>query len=113
MKRKPDVVVDCGGKIISPGFIDMQLNGAFGVNFSDVPAFEDEDSNMKGLPLSGEWAEPSGGKCGRKFKESLEMINRRLIPTGVTSYLPTLTSQKPEVYHKVAPYPSPSFLFSE
>lgn len=82
-KRKPDVVLDCGGKIISPGFIDMQLNGGFGVNFSDVPEGEKEEMD-------------------RKFRDGLEMVNRALIPTGVTSYLPTLTSQRPEVYYKVS-----------
>ena len=97
MKRNADVVIDCGGKIISPGFIDLQLNGGFGVNFSDVPGIgglSDEEQDK-------EWDKEGGGKGGEKFKESLEMVNKRLIPTGVTSYLPTLTSQRPEVYHKV------------
>ena len=60
----------------------MQLNGGFGVNFSDVPEGEKEEMD-------------------KKFSASLEMVNKRLIPTGVTSYLPTLTSQRPEVYHRV------------
>ena len=97
MKRKPDVVIDCGGKIISPGFIDMQLNGGFGVNFSDIPDIEDMSSEQQ----ADEWNQQNGGKGGKRFKESLQMVNRQLIPTGVTSYLPTLTSQKPEVYRKV------------
>lgn len=76
-KRLPDVVVDLGNRILSPGMIDVQLNGAFGINFSDVP--EEEDS----------------------FPKKLQEVNRQLIATGVTSYLPTMTSQRSEVYRKV------------
>jgi N-acetylglucosamine-6-phosphate deacetylase len=76
-RRLPDVVVDLGNRILSPGMIDVQLNGAFGINFSDVP--EEEGS----------------------FPKKLKEVNRQLISTGVTSYLPTMTSQKSEVYHKV------------
>lgn len=73
----PDRVIDLGGRIISPGLIDVQLNGAFGFNFSVAP----DDL-------------PSYGK-------TLRQVNKLLVGTGVTSYLPTLTSQKSEVYHKV------------
>lgn len=73
----PDRVVDLGGRIISPGFIDVQLNGAFGFNFSNVP----EDPST--------------------YPKTLRQVNKSIISTGVTSYLPTLTSQKSEVYHQV------------
>jgi len=76
-KRLPDVVIDLGNRIVSPGLIDVQLNGAFGVNFSDVP---DELE---------------------RFPRLLADVNKRLVATGVTSYLPTVTSQRKEVYHKV------------
>lgn len=74
----PDRVIDLGGRIVSPGLLDVQLNGAFGINFSAVP--EDLSS----------------------YPKSIQHVNRSLINTGVTSYLPTLTSQKSEVYHKVS-----------
>ena len=67
---------DLGGKIIAPGFIDVQLNGAFGFDFS-VPS--------------------------KRYGQDLKTLNRKLVRTGVTSYLPTLTSQKNEVYSKVRP----------
>ncbi|KAM0689015.1 hypothetical protein Q7P36_011091 [Cladosporium allicinum] len=80
----PDEVIDLKGKILAPGFIDVQLNGAFGFDFSTVP--EDMATYQKGLA----------------------QLNKQLIQTGVTSYLPTLPSQKSEVYHATLPYLGPS-----
>ncbi|KAI9741567.1 MAG: hypothetical protein M1818_004373 [Claussenomyces sp. TS43310] len=80
----PDRVIDLGGRIVAPGLIDVQLNGAFGMNFSDAP----EDLSSYG--------------------KTLRQVNKALVSTGVTSYLPTLTSQRSEVYHKVLPYLGPS-----
>jgi hypothetical protein len=73
----PDEVVNLGGRIISPGLIECQLNGAYGFNFSTLL---DDMSQY-----------------GKKIKA----LNRKLIQTGVTSYIPTITSQKSEVYKKV------------
>ena len=73
----PDVTVDLGGRIISPGLIDVQLNGAFGFNFSQIP----DD------PLT--------------YGKLLRQVNKSLIETGVTSYLPTLTSESGYVYQNV------------
>jgi N-acetylglucosamine-6-phosphate deacetylase len=73
----PDQVIDLGGRIVSPGLLDVQLNGAFGFNFSTSL---DEDS---------------------EYKSSIENVNVNLVKTGVTSYMPTITSQKPELYKKV------------
>lgn len=73
----PDEVIDLGGRIVSPGLIDVQLNGGYGFDFSVA---------------LGEISE---------YGKELARLNRSLIRTGVTSYLPTLTSQKSQVYHKV------------
>lgn len=73
----PDATIDLGGRIVSPGLIDVQLNGSFGFNFSQIP----ED------PLS--------------YGKTLRQMNKLLIQTGVTSYLPTVTSSEKEVYHSV------------
>ena len=46
-KRKPDKVVNCKGLLIAPGLIDLQINGAFGFDFShDI---RDETSSKKCL----------------------------------------------------------------
>jgi hypothetical protein len=74
----PDVTVNLGGRIISPGMIDVQLNGAFGFNFSQIP-------------------EP-----GVSYEKSLRQVNKSLVHSGVTSYLPTVTSEQKEVYHHVS-----------
>jgi len=80
----PDTTIDLGGRIISPGLIDVQLNGAFGFNFSLIP----DD------PLT--------------YGKTLRQVNKSLVQTGVTSYLPTLTSSLKEVYHQALPYLGPS-----
>ncbi len=58
--------------------IDVQMNGAFGFNFSHPP----EDPSTYG--------------------KTLRQVNKSLIETGVTSYLPTLTSELPELYQLVS-----------
>ncbi|KAF1987215.1 carbohydrate esterase family 9 protein [Aulographum hederae CBS 113979] len=80
----PDRVIDLGGRLVSPGLIDVQFNGGFGFDFSQVP--EDITSYAKGVAK----------------------LNKSLVQTGVTSYLPTIVSQKSEVYHKTLPYIGPS-----
>jgi N-acetylglucosamine-6-phosphate deacetylase len=77
----PSATIDLDGKIISPGFIDVQLNGAYDFDFSV----------------------PSG-----MYAERLRATNRALVQSGVTSYLPSVTSSKPEVYRAVLPYLRPT-----
>ena len=75
----PDRVIDLKGKILAPGFLDVQFNGAFTFDLSRPPG----DGDM------------------RSFKKGLQAMNRGLIKTGVTSYVATMTSQGSTVYHKV------------
>ncbi|KAH7040277.1 family 9 carbohydrate esterase [Microdochium trichocladiopsis] len=79
----PDEVIDLGGRIVAPGFIDCQLNGAFGFNFSTL-------------------LDPA------EYAKKVREVNRKLVQTGVTSYLPTITSQLPEIYHTALPHLGPS-----
>ena len=66
-----DLIVDCGGLILSPGFIDVQINGAFGVDFSDPRALT---------------------------VEAVEAVCTALLPSGVTALCPTLVSSAPDTY---------------
>ncbi|EAT90758.1 hypothetical protein SNOG_02546 [Parastagonospora nodorum SN15] len=84
-RTAPEKIVDLGGRILSPGLIDTQLNGAYGFDFSVIPA-----------------------EGAAAYGKGVLRVNRRLLATGVTSYLPTLTSQRPEVYQKALPYLGPS-----
>jgi N-acetylglucosamine-6-phosphate deacetylase len=77
-RQIPDTVIDLGGRIVAPGFIDVQLNGAHGFDFSVLP---DDIAD---------------------YAAGVRLVNKALVRTGVTSYLPTLTSQDSEVYQKVA-----------
>jgi N-acetylglucosamine-6-phosphate deacetylase len=74
----PDEVVDLGGRIVSPGFIECQLNGAYGFNFSTMT----DDMAQYG--------------------KQLRNLNKKLAQTGVTSYIPTVTSQTGDLYKKVS-----------
>jgi len=80
----PDEIVDLGGRILSPGLIECQLNGAFGFNFSTLM----DDMSQ--------------------YEQELKTLNQKLVETGVTSYVPTVTSQVPKLYHKVLPFLRPS-----
>jgi N-acetylglucosamine-6-phosphate deacetylase len=74
----PDRIINLGGKILAPGFLDIQINGAMGMDFS---VFTDDESYAKGVKL----------------------VNKTLVKYGVTAYCPTLTSQHADVYKKVCP----------
>ncbi|XP_019131981.2 N-acetylglucosamine-6-phosphate deacetylase [Larimichthys crocea] len=71
-----DKRVDCEGSIIAPGFIDVQINGGYGVDFSQPS--EDVGSG-------------------------LSFVAKKILEHGVTSFCPTLVTSPPPVYHKVLP----------
>lgn len=73
----PDETVDLGGRILAPGFIEAQLNGAFGFDFS-VPAASKRD-----------------------YEEGLRGVKKGLVREGVTGFLPTVVSSRDEVYWEV------------
>ncbi|KAM4698045.1 N-acetylglucosamine-6-phosphate deacetylase [Rhinophrynus dorsalis] len=75
-KGSADVQVDCQGRIIAPGFIDTQINGGFGVDFSQ----ENDD-----------------------VRHGISLVSRNILSHGVTSFCPTLVTSPASVYHKVLP----------
>lgn len=76
-----DKTVDLEGKILSPGFIDVQINGYHNFDFSTP------DPN---------------------FTSELTNTTQHMIKSGLTSYVPTVISTRPEAYHAVLPHLGPS-----
>ncbi|XP_046747685.1 N-acetylglucosamine-6-phosphate deacetylase [Diprion similis] len=75
-KIMPDVRIDCGNALISPGYIDLQINGGFGVDFShDVTTVE----------------------------TGINKVAKALLAYGVTSFCPTLVTSPDVTYWKVLP----------
>lgn len=70
-----DVQVDCGGCIVSPGFIDTQINGGFGVDFSS------EVDNII---------------------ESVDVVSKKILAHGVTAFCPTVITSSHETYKKIS-----------
>ncbi|XP_046575078.1 N-acetylglucosamine-6-phosphate deacetylase-like [Haliotis rubra] len=78
-KSYADVQIDCNGAIICAGFIETQINGAFGVDFSQVPD--------KGT-----------------IEEGVLKVAKGLLAHGVTSFCPTVITSPPSTYHKILPH---------
>ena len=66
-------VIDCKGLTLAPGFIDVQINGAFGVDFSNLATTE----------------------------QDVDKVAKGLLAHGVTSFCPTLVTSTTEVYHEI------------
>lgn len=71
-----DERVDCEGSIVAPGFIDAQINGGFGVDFSQPSA---------------------------EVAAGVRLVGKKILEHGVTSFCPTLVTSPPAVYHQVLP----------
>ncbi|XP_035734323.1 N-acetylglucosamine-6-phosphate deacetylase-like isoform X1 [Vespa mandarinia] len=73
-KILPDCRIDCQGALISPGYIDLQINGGFGIDFSH---------NIENV------------------EEGINKIAKNLLAYGVTSFCPTLVTSPSDTYYKV------------
>jgi len=69
----PGIVIDGKGMIVTPGYIDVQLNGAYGHDFSDIAV----------------------------TTEQIDEVRQRLLATGVTAFCPTVISSVKETYKQV------------
>uniref|UniRef100_A0A2C9K4S2 N-acetylglucosamine-6-phosphate deacetylase n=2 Tax=Biomphalaria glabrata TaxID=6526 RepID=A0A2C9K4S2_BIOGL len=72
-KVSADQKIDCQNLIIAPGFIDVQINGGFGFDFST-------DTNIE---------------------KSLQKVAFGILAHGVTSFCPTIITSTPNFYHKI------------
>jgi N-acetylglucosamine-6-phosphate deacetylase len=74
-KKREDIIINCDGGIIAPGFIDVQINGGFGYDFSDQT----------------------------QIKEGLLEVSHGILAHGVTSFVPTVITSSSVTYSKVLP----------
>lgn len=82
--HSPCRTVDLQGNLLSPGLIDIQINGAWRVDFSELDVQAGEEGE-------------------KKYVQGLERVARRLAQYGTTSFLPTIITQHQELYSKVSP----------
>ncbi|KAM0786133.1 hypothetical protein ACM66B_006942 [Microbotryomycetes sp. NB124-2] len=83
-----DRIIDLQHSILAPGFIDAQINGAFGVDFSVV----DGDDQA--------------------YLNRLDLVSKRIVETGTTSYVPTVITQHKDMYRRLLPLLRPRFVDS-
>ncbi|KAI8335481.1 hypothetical protein BC941DRAFT_430446 [Chlamydoabsidia padenii] len=77
---EPDEVIDAQGGIVAPGFLDIQINGSYGIDFADHEGSDE------------------------KLEKDIAIVAKGLLQDGCTSFCPTVVTSKPEVYSKVLPF---------
>ncbi|GAK63560.1 putative n-acetylglucosamine-6-phosphate deacetylase from carbohydrate esterase family CE9 [Moesziomyces antarcticus] len=75
--------IDLEGDYLVPGFIDVQINGGYGVDFSELD-------------------EASPAQADKKYLAGLDLFATRILETGVTSFVPTIITQKSDAYRKAS-----------
>lgn len=78
-RRDADEIIDAKGLLVVPGFIDTQINGAYGIDFAD-------------------YEEPV-----EVLKKNIDTVAKGLLQYGCTAFCPTVVSSSPAVYEKVLP----------
>lgn len=71
-----DETINCENRIIAPGYIDMQLNGGFGIDFSTA---------------------------GPQLGKGVRQVAARLLAHGVTAFLPTVITSAADSYRAILP----------
>lgn len=74
--------INAHGLILAPGYIDLQVNGGFGLDFTSLPA--------------------------SSFPSGLETVAKGLVQQGVTSFCPTLITTTPANYAQLVPLLAPT-----
>ncbi|KAI9597430.1 putative N-acetylglucosamine-6-phosphate deacetylase [Syncephalis fuscata] len=80
-RLEPDVRINAHGLLVTPGLIDVQINGAFGIDFS---------------------ADFDAMKAGGVTRAAQGLLRQ-----GCTAFCPTLVSSAPEVYAQALQYLGP------
>lgn len=75
-KITADVQIDCNGAIIAPGYIDLQVNGGFSIDFSH---------NTENI------------------ENGVDEVANGILAYGVTSFCPTIITSSPQKYHQIIP----------
>ncbi|KAI8344942.1 hypothetical protein BD560DRAFT_411728 [Blakeslea trispora] len=78
-RRDADEIIDAKGLLVVPGFIDTQINGAYGIDFAD---------NEEPVEV---------------LKKNIDKVAKGLLKYGCTAFCPTIVSSEPDVYRKVLP----------
>jgi N-acetylglucosamine-6-phosphate deacetylase len=76
-RRDADEIIDAKGLLVVPGFIDTQINGAYGIDFAD----SEEPVEV--------------------LKQNINKVAKGLLQYGCTAFCPTVVSSPAEVYEKV------------
>jgi len=73
-KERPTKTIDLGGNVLSPGLLDIQINGAYGFDFS---VYEGDEET---------------------YRQGLRTVAEKIVETGVTSLVPTIITQEKSLY---------------
>lgn len=95
-RNKADVLIDCKGTIIAPGFIDLQING-IRINF-----FVQLNFYLLLLIIGGFGIDFTANT--NDVVNGIDLVSEELLKHGVTSYYPTIISSHKEIYAKVLPH---------
>ncbi|CAE6494007.1 unnamed protein product [Rhizoctonia solani] len=90
LRTRPSRVINLNGGILAPGLLDIQINGAFGFDFSIY-------NNNEGIPIN--LAEET--RADKDYVDGLVRVADHIVETGVTGLVPTIVTQQRDLYPKL------------